>query len=512
MPRSYNISTVSDFKGVNRSVEKHAIAPNEFASLSNFFPPRKGYLRKRKGFYREPASNAHPQPGGGFFRLLSVVWANSPTLLDKIWATDGINLYWKRADTPTSSWNSTTGTPMPATGVEWGFVRAAGPANPYHHYFVRSTGASIGVVNSGVVFNGFGPVGTFTCHYKGRQWIINSDGQDGEESKVHFSAVEDFITWAPNVNAGTISISPGDGQRNISMQVYNDDLYIFKDQSIWKLNASSVDQTTYSPQLVHASVGCIGRGSIQVIDGFMYFVSQDGVYRTDGTTFERISDKLNANLASQIPTNTSVKGYYSAHFEGMYIFTSPGSPTINCFDTTTEEWVTWAVNLTTGGNAIPMGFVQYGRGVEKLYMGSDGGSGYMYVFDPVNTWYKDDTIGLSGGADINNFVGFMEFGFLDDGAPTEVKRNFWVGIDCEGAATTSVEVRYVRKDTLGAAVTKSLTHPSRTLLRFPGAGRFREIGLRVIFGTNAGQGGAEINVYGVNWANSGPKQVVSNAG
>lgn len=503
MPRPYNITTIKPLKGLRTTVDRSALGADEFSTLYNFNPPKGGYIEKRRGLYRVNITPTSPRPQGAGveLRLVAVtINANSPNS-DLFWVTDGTVTWHKRANLDSAGYTLINSPPTMAGGIEWGFQRISG-TTPNVMFFCRRTDPTVSVVSdgTGAWFNNGGPDGTHTLEYKGRQWVINSLGANGAESTVTFSGVNNFSVWPTDPLAGSIAVRATDGQWFVTMQVYNDDLYLFKNKSIWKLNADSADQTTYTPRLVHDSIGCIGRGTVKLINGFMYFLAHDGVYRTDGTTFEEISEPVRSlfQVADQNSQSECLQ-IDAVYYDGKYILSVYNSTYLYVFDITSEAWSIW--QTATGLNIKPAGMAIYGRGtVPRLFMGTTSETGYLMAMG--DAFYRDGTTGPSGGTSANDYNAAFGTGYNDGGAPGEFKRNHYVALDCEGGPTTQVELVHHKDVSSATPTTKALIDTERTFLRFPGAGKNRFTGVYGTVQPVPGNAPGEFNLYSIAYADA----------
>lgn len=123
------------------------------------------------------------------------------------------------------------------------------------------------------------------AEFKGHMFVC-------KDSLVYYSAPLDYTNWstggAGSINLGSASI--------VGLQVFRDDLFIFGENSIYKLTGSS--DSDFSIQPVTLRLGCIAADTIQEVAGNLYYLSQDGV-RTIAAT-ERIGDVEIGNKTRQV--------------------------------------------------------------------------------------------------------------------------------------------------------------------------------------------------------------------
>jgi len=417
-------------------------------------------------------------------------------IADQFWLTDGSKTY--RVNQSATIWNTIQWAGSDLTTVpQWMIERKIG-ADYYAMAVVRSDNPPFFIKYDGTVIAAVGgPVGTHCADWKSRMWTINTVGTAGAESNVDFSAPEDWQTWYPNTAAGVIAINPGDGQFCTALQVYNDSLYVFKDRSIWVINGEG-EVSSFSPRLVHATIGCIGRGTVQLIDGFMYFLSGEGVYRTDGTTFEELSQPIRNEFWNQDHQSQSfVLEHDACHYDNKYILVLGTTSTIYIYDTVSETWSLWRPPTL-----VPLqlkGIASYQeRGPERFYAGSSSATGYLMAHG--DDYYRDDTAGMSGGTSNNDVIGSAITADFVEEVPAEWKRNHFIGFDCSGVQNLSQVALTTTKDRAISVpeATKFITSTTnaRTQLRFPGVGRFRSMSLYLEARGNTG-----FKLYGITLAN-----------
>ena len=494
MARPYTLTTISQFKGLTSAIDKAGLAPNEFSNLVNFNINQGGYLEKRKGIYRY--SSVHPQPAGVQLRLMAIS-RGIGAIGDQFWLTDGSKIY--RVNQAATVWSTVQWAGADLTTAPKWMIERKISSDYYAMAIVRTDNPPFFIKYDGTVIAGFaGPVGTHCADWKGRMWVINSVGTNGQESNVDFSGPEDWQTWYPNTAAGVIAINPGDGQFCTALQVYNDSLYVFKDRSIWVINGES-EPSSFAPRLVHATLGCIGRGTVQLIDGFMYFLSGEGVYRTDGTTFEELSQPIRNEFWNQdYQAQSMVLENDACYFDNKYILAlGMTTTTLYVYDTVSESWSMWKPSALHPVQLRGM-FSYQERGPERFYAGSDGGRGYLMTCG--DEWYQDDTSGLLAGPSTSDVIGYATTAEFTEEVPGEWKRNHFISLDCFGVQNQTQIYLTAKKDRgiNAPQAIKSLTTQTsaRTQVRFPGVGRFRSMYLEL-----EARDDTAFRLYGITLAN-----------
>jgi hypothetical protein len=133
--------------------------------------------------------------------------------------------------------------------------------------------------------------------HKSRMFVVDNGVGDVNNSIIRYSEIFDLD--APNTTAGwpannTLNIASEDGDIITAMAILNDTIIVFKRFSTWQVFVEGVPPWTV--RNLHPTIGCIGRDTAIVIGGLLYFRAANGVYRTDGTTFELLSGPIKESL------------------------------------------------------------------------------------------------------------------------------------------------------------------------------------------------------------------------
>lgn len=138
------------------------------------------------------------------------------------------------------------------------------------------------------------PPGKYSEYYHGRVWIFNLAT---DNSALRYSAVtstdglaiapDDYRAWPGTQQLG---IGQGDGSVGTGLKVYNNQLFPFKERSIYTIVGT--DEFTYFARKTDAQVGTVSNDSIVLLDNFLYFLGEYGIYQFNGSSSQRISDKI----------------------------------------------------------------------------------------------------------------------------------------------------------------------------------------------------------------------------
>lgn len=150
-----------------------------------------------------------------------------------------------------------------------------------------------------------------------RLWI-RYDGQ-GDKSRVLYSApvkpekhadVPDTVFDMTDFRPGDDNSGPGGGWLPFNdgahegvveaLWSYNSYLLVFKRQSIWTLSGASDE--TFTVRRLSRHVGAVGPDCVVELDGLVYFLSDDGLYVTDGTAVEPVEgmERIRQTLVARI--------------------------------------------------------------------------------------------------------------------------------------------------------------------------------------------------------------------
>lgn len=174
--------------------------------------------------------------------------------------------------------------------------------------------------------------GRYVAFWKERVWLARTLA---DPSILAWSALTDSSGNDLNPSTGTLSwpatnavyVDRDAGSPIYGIKVYRDNLYVFKDNGIWRIAFNNDFDIAIIKTL--SSVGCRFGSSIVELDNLLYFTGPDGIYAFDGDNSTRLSDKIANRFASISQPTTS---------EGQKIWTDEGD-----FDNGTVFNTTWTV-------------------------------------------------------------------------------------------------------------------------------------------------------------------------
>lgn len=166
------------------------------------------------------------------------------------------------------------------------------------------------------------------------RWVTQDVSATSTTPRIEWSELGDFTTWTGN----SIDIPSSWGENIRDVVEYNGGLMIFTESNTHFLSTDGTE-ASWSLRQVSDRLGCICPNLSVVADNLLYFVSKDGVYRTDGTTFEALSSnitELEDVVISSIMTFTQ-----GAFVFGNFIWFHIDSATDWLYNYKTNTWVEW---------------------------------------------------------------------------------------------------------------------------------------------------------------------------
>ena len=253
------------------------------------------------------------------------------------------------------------------------------------------------------------------CWHADRLWM-RYDGQ-GDKSRVLYSAPVDFekgedvpdTTWDPtDFSPGNDMRGPGggwipfnDGKKGGVVEAlfsYGQYLIVFKRQAIWVLSGMSED--SFTRRKLAANVGAVGPEAIDELDGLVYFLSDDGLYVTDGTAvepvkgFEKFANTIEARIDLMHAVTAKLEPMVYAYDDRIWV----SLPLISA--AAGSKYWTLVYDPRTGGiykTDLPVCAMTTHRigGVPKLWFAPPDGYGayndYLFQYDHATQPSKDDT-------------------------------------------------------------------------------------------------------------------------
>lgn len=194
-----------------------------------------------------------------------------------------------------------------------------------------------------------------------------------------------------------VDLEPGDGEQITGLAVYGTQLFVFKKTKFFVFYGNSIDadgNTRFNYRMVNTGVGCWQTSSNEnrvltaVHTSGVYFVAQDGIYRTIGGEPVRVSDPISPLFkGANIPippsflldtTPAIIWGFLGVAADRLYACNTGGSGT-------------YVLDLTTGG------WSAYDWGASAVFEGARLASGL-----DTNGYRGAAVIGIAGALHLSN--------------------------------------------------------------------------------------------------------------
>lgn len=256
--------------GLNQVTPATELADHELTVCRNLWYPG-GTLTKRPGFYKIPQSpnNFVSAVGTVLFTL-----GYDPLADDYLIGTIGDSKIWAIKTGAVTAFTGITDPPtwLLALGgsIYLGFAGATG---------VRTRSAN---TISGAIANS--PASLCGEWHKSRIFV----GSNVVGGRLAFSNPNAPGTWSV---ADTIDVSIQNREYIRALVSTGDLLLIFTDYSTYSLYVQGDSPANWVVRKI-GSVGAAGKSAVCYYNGTVYFISRDGIYKTNGVSFSKISDKL----------------------------------------------------------------------------------------------------------------------------------------------------------------------------------------------------------------------------
>jgi hypothetical protein len=312
-----------------------------------------------------------------------------------------------------------------------------------------------------------------------RLWMRYHRG--GDKSRLLFSAplkpdkgmdIADLI-WDPTDFApGNDMSGPGGGWIDFNdgthggvieaLLSYGQYLLVFKRQAVWTLSGNS--EETFTVRRLARGVGAVGQRCVVELDGLVYFLSDDGLYVTDGTAvqpvpgFEKFARSIEARI-DQMAADDAPQPTMAVYQDRIWI-SLPDPAASDPHWTLVYEPRTGAIFKTD----IPATVLRTARieGVPKLFFAPASSYGsvrdLLFQYDKSNANDKDDTGAATyGSTDIAWHMKTAWFPFGTVRAERRVRRIWFV---VQGALTYTLRAFRNWVDTAVKTTTRAVTATS----------------------------------------------------
>lgn len=286
------------------------------------------------------------------------------------------------------------------------------------------------------------PVGTFGLIFKDRLFVINSNGSTeltGNETKVWYSAVGNPADFG-GVAMNNFNLDFGDGDYLTTAIPFNDQLYFFKTQKTYVVGVDGAP-ADWNYRIASDRVGCVGRSTVKIIDGKMYFLSLEGVVRFDGAQAELISENITDLLETyrDYKFPDSVMDMYASHWQNKYILWQPRDTgegmafdSALVYDIPSSTWSKWT--LTNGVQAFSEARFS-DLTIDSLFLGANYTAGAKHN----RLWKMSDATWTDDGV---SFPCTFRTKKYDFGQPMTQKRLHSVGLTVKNEPVEGSSAQY----------------------------------------------------------------------
>lgn len=296
--------------------------------------------------------------------------------------------------------------------------------------------------------------------------------------RLYFSDTGDFSVW-PGTNF--IDIEGVDPTPITAFEILNDVLYIFKQNSIWALYVQG-DPANWTLRLINPTLGAKNKRAVTNIDGSIFFMSNKGLFETDGLDFDNVGRKVFDRQIFMKSSPISLEGVELIRYNDRLIVNFPEIVSIYVYNIRSKAWYIWRTASTTKkhftSNII-------GRGDFKAV------PYFLYQDDSLQCFMDSEV--YMGGSSFTTKV-------FDFEAPTFMKRaKFWA-IECAG--DLNIDSITIYQET-GSEVINSFTEivadqDSPYLIKFAEGLYFRRVQFQINFTQNSGTLPDELgNILGI---------------
>lgn len=214
------------------------------------------------------------------------------------------------------------------------------------------------------------PRGEAAVFFKSRLFVVPGISATGAAAhQLRFTdpiAVGVFtLTWTATNN---IPVSQGDGQKLIDLQVYNDNLMLFKQDSSYVL-AYDLNPTDAILRQINDNIGASTRKCVVSYENSVFILHEGNVFEVANYNFQRINLKLPFILDSATPAGTSRAETMFLCLLGDRLLVRYYN-NVYCYELRTKTWSRWQSQSSLLGNFGPLVAMPTFTAVETYYAGS----------------------------------------------------------------------------------------------------------------------------------------------
>lgn len=179
------------------------------------------------------------------------------------------------------------------------------------------------------------PQGSACAIYKERLFVVPGVTATTNASRLTFSNAGDFSLWT---GSDFIDISPGDGENLIDIAVYQDNLLLFKSDSIFVL-AYATKPADAEVRNISTTLGATAQHCVASFENSVFFYHEGWVYEVVNYNFDRVSIKIPFAYDPTSPSSFKEEVFLSIfgdrlvcrYFNKIYVY-----------GLRTRTWTTWS--------------------------------------------------------------------------------------------------------------------------------------------------------------------------
>jgi hypothetical protein len=134
------------------------------------------------------------------------------------------------------------------------------------------------------------PRGDSALFHKSRLFVVAGPNSTTNTSRITFSDTITAVVLTWNA-ANIIDVSPGDGENLVDLVVYNDNLLLFKENSIYLL-AYDIAPADAVLRKINGNIGVATLQSVEVYDNSIFFIHKGNVWEMQNYEFVKVNLKV----------------------------------------------------------------------------------------------------------------------------------------------------------------------------------------------------------------------------
>ena len=204
------------------------------------------------------------------------------------------------------------------------------------------------------VVAGSPPVSKFLAFHKNRLWFVDANNP----TKIVYSELGDYQNYLST--SFIYAPSPKSGDPITGLKVFQDNLVIFTRKTKYILFGD--DPGNFILRQSSGKKGAVNQNVIQADPNYIYYLSDDGVYRYNGSADELVSDTIQTEIDTMASKTTAAAAIHNNYYR-LYYRSATGTTNDACilWDSLNKFW------LRDSGTYVDKPFVNESN---QLYEGS----------------------------------------------------------------------------------------------------------------------------------------------